>query len=133
MSDEHWTTKRDRSDDTLRTWSISGLYAMAEECPVEPADPTICDACAAYLIAQEKEAEPDPSEEEMAFLRGVAAGMSAENDRLRGEVNIVQTKYHEAQTETAQWRAMADDLAADLAKYTIGSKALARYREARGR
>ena len=54
--DEHTPgLKRLRTDDELRKWSVEGLHDLAAACEIEPADPTICDACAAYLIAQEKE------------------------------------------------------------------------------
>ena len=56
--DEHTPgLKRLRTDDELRKWSVEGLYDLAAACEVEPADATICDACAAYLIAQEKETD----------------------------------------------------------------------------
>ena len=55
--DEHTPgLKRHHTDTELRTWTVTELYDLAGECEVEPADESICDACAAYLIAQEKEA-----------------------------------------------------------------------------
>jgi hypothetical protein len=56
MMDEHTPgLKRRYTDAELRTHTTTELYDLAGECEVEPADPTICDACAAYLIAQEKD------------------------------------------------------------------------------
>jgi hypothetical protein len=53
--DEHTPgLQRKLPDSYLRTMPVGELYELANECEVEPADPTICDACAAYLIAQEK-------------------------------------------------------------------------------
>jgi hypothetical protein len=43
------------TDDLLRGMAVSELYGFATNCDVEPADPTVCDACAAFIIAQEKE------------------------------------------------------------------------------
>lgn len=54
--DSHEGLKRTLSDESLRTtFTIDELYDMASACDVEPADPTVCDSCAAYLIAQELE------------------------------------------------------------------------------
>ena len=51
----HATPDRQLTDAELRGWTVQKLYDFAAECDVEPADETACDACAAYLIGQEKE------------------------------------------------------------------------------
>lgn len=45
--------KRKITDEVLRTSEAQWLRELASECDVEPADPTICDACAAYLVLSE--------------------------------------------------------------------------------
>lgn len=43
------------SDQVLRTWTVKELYDLAGQCDIEPTDNSGCDACAAYLIALEKD------------------------------------------------------------------------------
>lgn len=47
--------KRSLTDDWLRERTVDDLYDFAAQCDVEPADESVCDACAAYIIAQEME------------------------------------------------------------------------------
>jgi hypothetical protein len=51
----HTRTPRQFTDAELAHWEISFLYEFAGDCDVEPADEKVCDACAAYLMAQLKE------------------------------------------------------------------------------
>ena len=46
---------RTLTDDQLNRFTVAELYDLAAHCDVEPADERVCDACAAYLIGQEKE------------------------------------------------------------------------------
>ena len=55
MDEHRHHLQRLLSDADLRAFTVTELYDLAHLCEVEPADPTICDACAAYLIAQYKE------------------------------------------------------------------------------
>lgn len=59
---EHPRDRRLVTDDQLRTYSISELQLIAEDCTAEPADRWACDACAAWMIAQEKQdaERPEP-------------------------------------------------------------------------
>lgn len=49
------TSKRHLTDIDLATRSIQWLWDLAEDCEIEPADPVVCDACAAYVVAQSKQ------------------------------------------------------------------------------
>lgn len=46
-------TKRFLSDDNIRALTPEQRFDLMSECDTEPADESVCDACAAYLIAQE--------------------------------------------------------------------------------
>jgi hypothetical protein len=61
MADQHTPgLKRRYTNAEMKTWTVTELMDLAHECAVEPADPTNCDACAAYLIAQEQDPERFP-------------------------------------------------------------------------
>ncbi len=47
--------ERQASDDQLRLLTIEQLYDMASRCEVVIPHAKVCDECAAYFIAQEKE------------------------------------------------------------------------------
>ena len=49
--------KRSLSDAELNERTARELYAFAAHCDVEPSEPDVCDACAAYRFAQQKDAE----------------------------------------------------------------------------
>jgi hypothetical protein len=45
---------RIRSIDQLEAMPLAQLHELMELCDIEPADPNICDACAAYLVASDR-------------------------------------------------------------------------------
>jgi hypothetical protein len=55
MIDNHTDRKRYLTDTDLSKLPVTDLYEIAGLCDVEPADEKVCDFCAAYLIAQDKE------------------------------------------------------------------------------
>ena len=51
------TSKRHLTDMDLALRNTEWLYDLAGDCEIEPADPQNCDSCAAYVIAQNKQAQ----------------------------------------------------------------------------
>jgi hypothetical protein len=79
------------SDELLQQMSADELWALAGECDIEPADETICDACAALMIWQDKDSPEPPDPEVEKFESTVAETIEAihdlrrDNDRLKME------------------------------------------------
>lgn len=45
--------KREKTDAEIKAMSPDQRFDLMSECDYEPADPKVCDACAAYMISQE--------------------------------------------------------------------------------
>lgn len=41
----------------MQEWTPQQLFAFAGACDVDPAEEDVCDACYAYILAQDKEEE----------------------------------------------------------------------------
>jgi hypothetical protein len=113
--DEHTPgLKRKLSDDTLRMMTTEGLYRLSYMCEVEPADPTICDACAAYLTAQEKKMRvPWENEDGSTNVDGFLAAYAEDNnDFWRADKGHIMNVLDEVLDRLENMEKMADAMEA---------------------
>lgn len=114
MNNHPTSSVRHLSDIDLSTRSTSWLYDLAEDCDIEPADPTVCDACAAYTMAQGKESSRESLSDEILRTVSDAAPPSVEMLKLWlkiGKNGAVINKLQNTMGEWAQgWNAAVTQL-----------------------
>lgn len=68
------SSKRHLTDIELSTRSVEWLYDLAEDCEIEPAEPSACDSCAAYVMAQQKSTKSAITKSELILQVVAEAG-----------------------------------------------------------